>query len=194
MQKLLLWMKSSVSHPNIMRFLGVTESNGIILSVSEYCSKGVLRDVLLNDNYKLDDHFKFSLSSDVADGLKYLHRMNIVHGSLSTTTCFIDARWNVLIADWEYTHMTNLQPPHSIAQVVAIDYLQDDRDENVRMQYVMAPEMVRRAQFRPTKPCDVYSFRLVINNSTATGQAKAKQLSFLCCRKQILRDEVFGVT
>ena len=46
LQRLLLWMKSAVRHENVMRFLGVTESDGLILSVSEYCSKGILRDIL----------------------------------------------------------------------------------------------------------------------------------------------------
>ena len=44
-------------------------------------------------------------------------------------------------------------------QVAALDYPQDDYDLDIRSQYVKAPELVRRAHVKPTKPCDVYSFR-----------------------------------
>ena len=112
-----------------------------------------------NENFKLDDHFKFSLSSDIAAGMKYLHRRNIVHGSLSSTSCFIDSRWNVKIADWEYTHMAGMLKTRDIAQVAAIDTSTADLKVDIRNQYAAAPELLMRTQFRPTKPCDVYSYR-----------------------------------
>ena len=46
MQKMLLYMRTTVKQQNVMRFFGVTTIKGVLFSVSEYCSKGVLRDIL----------------------------------------------------------------------------------------------------------------------------------------------------
>ena len=39
-------MRTTVKQQNVMRFFGVTNIKGVLFSVSEYCSKGVLRDIL----------------------------------------------------------------------------------------------------------------------------------------------------
>ena len=46
MQKMLLYMRTTVKQQNVMRFFGVTTIKGVLFSVSEYCSKGVLQDIL----------------------------------------------------------------------------------------------------------------------------------------------------
>lgn len=102
------------------------------------------------------------MSADVASGMKYLHSLNIVHGSLSTMSCFTDSRWNVKIADWEYTHVSRMQKVRDLSQVAATVTENEEVEVDTRIQYAVAPELVVRSQLRPTKPCDIYSFRFAI--------------------------------
>ena len=94
--------------------------------------------------------------------MKYLHSLNIVHGSLSTTQCFADSSWNVKVANWEYMHMSDVQQTQSTSQVAAMESVGEE-EVDVRIQYTMAPELLRGEQVRPTKTCDVYSFRCVLS-------------------------------
>ena len=70
--------------------------------VSEFCSKGTLKSVLVRERAKLDETFKFSLATDVTSGIEYLHKQDFIHGCLTTANCYVDSKWVVKVADWEY--------------------------------------------------------------------------------------------
>ncbi|KAK0060376.1 atrial natriuretic peptide receptor 1, partial [Biomphalaria pfeifferi] len=53
-------------HENLTGFLGACVDPGHLCLLYEYCKKGSLQDVLLNDSIKLDWTFKVSLLKDVA--------------------------------------------------------------------------------------------------------------------------------
>ena len=65
--------------------------------MSEYCSKGPLSDILKDEKYNLTNDFKFSLSSDIINGLAFLHSKNVVHGHLRSRNCLIDFKWTVKV-------------------------------------------------------------------------------------------------
>ena len=48
--------------------------------VGGYCAKGDLQDILFNEKFVVDDNLKYSLSLDIAAGLKFLHSKRICHG------------------------------------------------------------------------------------------------------------------
>ncbi len=153
----LLWFKDSVKHTNVLRFYGTTIMSDTFYFVSEFCSKGLLQDVLYSDKYKLDDNFKLSMSSDIARGMTYLHSMDIIHGHLSCASCFIDAKWTVKIADFEHLMLAISQKRHMISDIII---LQDMDDENLvaKAKLCQAPEMLRGLSKYPTKASDVYTF------------------------------------
>ena len=88
-----------LDHPNLCRFIGATlkdPTNSAI--ISEYCPKGSLNDVLLNDDIPLNWGFRFSFATDIARGMAYLHSKKIYHGRLTSSNCIIDDRWVVKIS------------------------------------------------------------------------------------------------
>lgn len=52
-------------HENVNPFLGFFLDCGVFAIVTEYCSRGSLEDLLLNDDVKLDWMFKSSLILDL---------------------------------------------------------------------------------------------------------------------------------
>lgn len=52
-------------HENINPFLGFFHDCGVFAIVTEFCSRGSLEDLLLNDDVKLDWMFKSSLLLDL---------------------------------------------------------------------------------------------------------------------------------
>ncbi|KAG8229169.1 hypothetical protein J437_LFUL009886 [Ladona fulva] len=83
-------------HENVNPLLGVlTEPPRRPLAlVLEWCSRGSLEDVLVQDDIKLDWTFRLSLLTDLVRGMRYLHSSPIkVHGNLTSRNCVIDARW-----------------------------------------------------------------------------------------------------
>lgn len=88
-----------LDHPNLCKFLGATVKNPRNLCIiSEYCPKGSLNDVLLNDNIPLNWGFRFSFASDIARGMAYLHSKKIYHCRLTSSNCTIDDRWVLKIS------------------------------------------------------------------------------------------------
>ena len=73
----MLWQVRDLQHENICRMIGLCLSSSDpkstsekwdqILFLNEYCSRGSLRDVLLNVHIHLDWPFRLSLISDIVN-------------------------------------------------------------------------------------------------------------------------------
>ncbi|XP_031572375.1 atrial natriuretic peptide receptor 1-like [Actinia tenebrosa] len=88
-------------HVNINPYLGVCVEPLDLCIVSEYCTKGRLKDILLDEYLKLDWNFKMSFSTDIARGMEELHKSNIgYHGNLKSTNIVVDGYWICKIADF----------------------------------------------------------------------------------------------
>ncbi|XP_068098156.1 atrial natriuretic peptide receptor 1-like [Hyperolius riggenbachi] len=88
-----------LDHPNICKFIGGS-IDGSIFIITEYCPKGSLTDVLLNDDVPLNWGFRLSFATDIARGMMYLHQHKIYHGRLTSHNCVIDDRWVCKISDY----------------------------------------------------------------------------------------------
>eukprot|EP01137_Pigoraptor_chileana_P004361 Opistho-2@45925 len=83
-------------HQNLVTFYGVCCDGNVPLGViTEFCHKGPLSAILYSRNITLGQSFFFSFALDIASGLDYLHRQNIVHTRFSSSTCLVDSRWIV---------------------------------------------------------------------------------------------------
>ncbi|XP_053326331.1 atrial natriuretic peptide receptor 2-like [Spea bombifrons] len=87
-----------LDHQNISKFFGGSVEGNIFI-VTEYCPKGSLADVLLNDDVPLNWGFRLSFATDIARGMAYLHHHKIYHGRLTSYNCVIDDRWVCKISD-----------------------------------------------------------------------------------------------
>ena len=93
-----------IRHPNINSFIGahVDPDSGIIMLLTDFCSKGALMDILENRDIKLDMMFVSSLVNDLVTGMHFLHYNTQlqVHGNLRSSNCLITSRWTLQITDF----------------------------------------------------------------------------------------------
>ena len=91
----------STRHVNIIPFIGVCIDLPHILLLTEYTTKGSLRDVLSNADIRLDWGFRYSLARDLAQGMDFLHHSDAQwHGRLTSNNCLIDSHWVLKITDF----------------------------------------------------------------------------------------------
>ncbi|XP_076182973.1 guanylate cyclase 32E [Ptiloglossa arizonensis] len=144
-------------HDNLNAFIGACTDPPNICIVVEYCARGSLKDILENEDMKLDNMFMASLVGDIIRGMIYLHESVIkYHGSLSTSNCLVDSRWVVKLADFglhEFKKDAECEPCDVIKRYHGLLY--------------RAPELLRsRGTLEPTardyQRGDVYSFGIVL--------------------------------
>ncbi|XP_011692309.1 PREDICTED: retinal guanylyl cyclase 2 [Wasmannia auropunctata] len=147
-------------HENLNPLIGCLNEPTRPCLVSEYCSRGSLEDVLVQDEIKLDWSFRLSLLTDLVRGMKYLHGTPIrVHGYLTSRNCVIDARWVLKVTDYglpAFYEAQNIVPPVKTAR----DLLWT------------APELLRHPnlQKKGTQPGDVYSFGIIMQEVVVRGE------------------------
>uniref|UniRef100_A0A8C3FKW7 guanylate cyclase n=1 Tax=Chrysemys picta bellii TaxID=8478 RepID=A0A8C3FKW7_CHRPI len=140
-----------LDHPNLCKFIGGCTDVPNVAIVTEYCPKGSLSDVLLNEDIPLNWGFRFSFAGDIAQGMAYLHQHKIYHGCLKSNNCVIDDRWVCKISDY------GLQA-----------YRKEDHYEGASayqqrlMQIYLAPEAHSLSDFVPTSTADVYSYSIIL--------------------------------
>lgn len=108
----LLWeikQARDVSHENTVRFVGacIDLPRPTVLILTEYCSRGSLKDVLENEAIELDWNFRMSLIHDIVKGMNYLHNSDVAaHGKLRSCNCLIDGRFVLKISDFGLSTLT----------------------------------------------------------------------------------------
>lgn len=90
-----------VKHENLNGFVGACIDPPNVCVLTEYCSRGSLRDVLDNGDVRLDNVFIASLVGDLLRGLVYLHESPLrFHGRLTPSNCLVDSRWTLRLSDY----------------------------------------------------------------------------------------------
>ena len=77
------------------------------------------RDILDNENFRLDQMFLASLVGDIVRGMCYLHESAFKnHGNLKTSNCLIDSRWVLKISDFGLKHFKDHEETARVIQQV----------------------------------------------------------------------------
>ncbi|XP_055329527.1 atrial natriuretic peptide receptor 1-like [Paramacrobiotus metropolitanus] len=147
-----------IRHSNLQRFIGLCldEINWVVYIMAEFCQKGCLDDLLDQRSLQMDWSFKYSLISDIAEGMFCLHATPVQsHGYLASLSCLIDGRLSVKVADYGITKL------HDPKEVAPLGAEQKDRDYSVL--FWRAPELLKlQMPIRGTQKGDVYSFAIIL--------------------------------
>ncbi|KAJ9587021.1 hypothetical protein L9F63_019386, partial [Diploptera punctata] len=141
-------------HDNLNSFIGACTDPPNICIVTEYCTRGSLKDILENEDVKLDNMFIASLVGDIIRGMIYLHESPVrVHGNLKMSNCLVDSRWVVKVADFGLQEFKR-EDFHTMSRCVGLLYC--------------APELLRISQLdstvmvKGTQKADIYSFGIIL--------------------------------
>ncbi|XP_015779320.1 PREDICTED: atrial natriuretic peptide receptor 2-like [Acropora digitifera] len=89
-----------VHHVNLTKFFGACVDAPNICILTEFCSRGSLQEIILNEEIKLDIIFIHSFMLDIAMGMEHIHSVDIkFHGHLTSSNCVVDSRWVLKITD-----------------------------------------------------------------------------------------------
>ncbi|KAI3376433.1 hypothetical protein L3Q82_016448 [Scortum barcoo] len=139
-----------LDHPNLCKFIGGCVEVPNVAIVTEYCPKGSLNDVLLNEEIPLNWGFRFSFATDIARGMSYLHQHRICHGRLKSLNCVLDDRWVCKITDyglWTYRRDDGVEPISTYQQ---------------RLLEVYMPPEFHNSNMEPTLAGDVFSYSIIL--------------------------------
>ena len=131
--------------PQIVRFYGVyaTPSYGIVM---EYLPKGSLYQVLHNNSEPLEWKVRYQIASDVAVGLSFLHKENIIHRDLKSLNVLVDNAMHARVADFG---LSKIKSESSIGS-----------DQLAGTPQWMAPELFKQKSH--TRASDIYSFGMIL--------------------------------
>lgn len=92
----------NLRHPNVVLFMGFVHEPSKLWIVTEYCSRGSLRDLLDNDNLPLTEGRVLKLALGAARGLAYLHGQEppVLHLDLKTSNILISSGWDAKLGDF----------------------------------------------------------------------------------------------
>ncbi|XP_041976908.1 guanylate cyclase 32E [Aricia agestis] len=155
-----------LQHDNVNGFVGACIEPPNVCALSEYCTRGSLKDILENEDIKLDNMFIASLVGDIIRGMIFIHESPLqYHGALRPSNCLVDARWVVKLADFGLREFRKGEVPPSdpVALRSYIDSLS-----------YLSPELLRSAgwgkdcfptslEVRAGSPAaDVFAFSLLL--------------------------------
>lgn len=90
----------SLSHSNVLRFIGVLYRDKKLHLVTEYVPGGSLKDLIHNNDLVLPWECRTRFAKDIACGMNYLHSQNIIHRDLNSLNCLVREDKTVIVADF----------------------------------------------------------------------------------------------
>ncbi|XP_033118617.1 atrial natriuretic peptide receptor 2-like [Anneissia japonica] len=135
-----------IQHINLCKFIGSCIEVPNVAILTEYCPKGSVQDVLLNEDIPLNWGFRFSFCTDIARALTCLHQNKIYHGRLTSSNCVVDDRWVVKVTD------------HGLPTIRQVEGQEFDRTYKDQVARVYLPPEVIQGNGNVFSPStDVYS-------------------------------------
>ncbi|KAM6960077.1 dual specificity testis-specific protein kinase 2 [Tautogolabrus adspersus] len=154
-------LMNRLSHPNILRFIGVCVHEGQLHALTEYINGGNLEQLLGSDMY-LSWSVRLSLALDIARGLQYLHSKGIFHRDLTSKNCLVR---------WEGCVCSGVVGDFGLAEKIP-DYSEDEDQEPLAVvgsPYWMAPEVLRGEVYN--EKVDVFAYGIILCEIIARIQA-----------------------
>ncbi|XP_030193700.1 dual specificity testis-specific protein kinase 2 isoform X1 [Gadus morhua] len=154
-------LMNRLSHPNILRFIGVCVHEGQLHALTEYINGGNLEQ-LLESETPLPWGVRLGLALDVARGLEYLHSKGIFHRDLTSKNCLVC---------WENGACSAVVGDFGLAEKIP-EYSESGEQEHLSVvgsPYWMAPEVLRWEAYN--EKVDVFAFGIILCEVIARVQA-----------------------
>ncbi|XP_055986891.1 dual specificity testis-specific protein kinase 2 [Sorex fumeus] len=152
-------LMNKLSHPNILKFMGVCVHQGQLHALTEYINSGNLEQ-LLDSNQHLPWTVRVKLAYDIAVGLRYLHLKGIFHRDLTSKNCLIkkdENGYSAVVADF------------GLAEKIPDVSTRSEKLAVVGSPFWMAPEVLRDEPYN--EKADVFSYGIILCEIIARIQA-----------------------
>ncbi|CAI5729498.1 unnamed protein product [Peronospora destructor] len=176
---------SRLRHPNITLFMRAGCFEGKLGILTEYCSRGSLKDVL-ERHLPLGWRRKVALALDVSKGLTYLHARNptYIHRDLKASNILVTETWQAKLADFGISKVSNFVNRVRYSER-AVSFLEQNPSMSSELTSFAgtwrwnAPEILQDPHnCRYSRATDMYSFGMVLWELASDGAVPFSDTKF----------------